>query len=101
MSAFAPLRELTASAAIAVGMACAYMLIETNKTKAHSWAELPYLIESTGGPVTWENMKGHLKYMPPLESGAQGVKLEDGTFIPRIYFDMPPPMRFAVPVQRQ
>jgi len=96
-----PKATVIAIAAIAVGMACAHMLIETNKTKAHSWEELPYLLESAGGPVTWENMKEHLKYMPPLEPGTQGVKLEDGTFIPRVYFDMPPPVRFAVPVQRQ
>ncbi|MCY4156883.1 MAG: hypothetical protein OXF66_05565 [Gammaproteobacteria bacterium] len=52
--------------------------------------------------TTWEESKHILKYMPSLSPNSDGLLLlDDGTFVPRAYFDMPPALRFIVPVRHQ
>lgn len=46
---------------------------------------------------SWADLKGQLIEMPPLPPGARGLRLPDGTFIPRAYFDKPPEIRKLSP----
>ena len=94
---------LIASIACIVAVGWWYVFASMEKAKSYSWENPPfgdsYSIDRP--PGTWEEAKPLLKYMPPLPPNVEGLLLgDDGTFVPRSYFDVPPAIRFAMPVKR-
>ena len=84
--------------AVCIAVGVAYFYVESSKTRAYSWEEFEFA-KNGSQQANWDNVKPQLKYMPSLPPDTAGLVIADiDTFVPRHYFDTPPPLRFAVPV---
>ena len=85
-------------AVISVAVVGGHLIAESRKTQEYSWDQFAFA-ENSSQQASWEQVKPQLKYMPRLPPGTVGLVIADiDTFVPRRYFDMPPPLRFMMPV---